>query len=203
MGIKQRRDGVRQIIKSTLAIVICCYGVFIYAMELDNALTDLPDGIEVHNVDSGEANEDGWYPAESITGRFKLSFPTPYSEWSIANPNHEQKTHSLSSTSSEGIKFLIIEFTRTEEDKSKTAKEITKSFLKNKRRRYNRHFIYDSYQGTEIKITSKKSSAIYRFIFTPDYIYQISIEYPKSQKALAKKLSAVFLNSLHLIDNKL
>jgi len=158
----------------------------------------LPDGVELYSQVTGIKGIDGWYSALSKTGRFKINFPVPYEEWSVDIPQQNQRTYNLSASTSEGIKLLVTELDRDKNKKLKnTAKLIRRLFAK-QQITYTRKLTYKGIKGREIRIDKPTSSKAYRFLFTKQHIYQLSIEYPKQQQTLAESIMHYFFESFKL-----
>ena len=178
--------------KTALLLFFFSLSTSSYGVNDEELLSAIPDEVDMHLQGAGIKNSEGWFLATSRTGRFAIDFPIPYEEWSA---NLENNTASgLSATSSEGIKFLLLEQPRADNE-FKNIRDFAKKFFGKTRRKDTRYFFFNGKKGMQTRVTKQHTSTLYRFFLTKDYIYQLSVEYPKQQRKLALKTSKLFFNS--------
>lgn len=163
-----------------------------------------PEGVIMHRIQAGIANEAGWYKAVSTDGSFEVNLPAKFEDWSVYVPESTEPAHSVGGTSDEGIKLLVTEFPLLDEIKTADIKTLTTGLLGIKPIGYRRLFLYQGMQALQVKVKVKetRSRAMLRHIITEDRFFQLSIEYPANQSKLAKKLEPLFFDSFKVKINK-
>lgn len=181
-------------------LMYCCVSISVAAeIGTTRDFHQLPDDVFIHQQEAGVETQ-GWYKAVSLTRRFQVDFPAPYSEWSagVVDMENEARIYSLGAVTKEGITFQVTEFPRFDEDNTSDIKSLTKAVFKGRATSYKRYFNYQQLDASEVKVRTASTVTIYRYILSMGYIYQISLAYPKKKARLAKKLESGFLTSFEV-----
>lgn len=196
--LKQLGDTLIFRVISYLFVIFWCSFTIANDKNVIDISKTLPEGVELYSQLAGVKGMDGWYSALSKTGRFKINFPVPYEEWSVDIAQQNQRTYNLSASTSEGIKLLVTELDHDKNKKLKNTAKLTSHLFAKQQITYTRKLTYKGIKGREIRVDTPTSSKAYRFLFTKQYIYQLSIEYPKQQQILADSIMHGFFESFKL-----
>jgi len=183
------------LLKLSTFILVACYANFAQTSNI-NIRERLPENVVLHSINNSTGNQENWHVAISEFAFFSIKFPVPFEEWSTKIDG--RSINSLSATSKEKIKFLAFAIPKFKYDRYKDAQDLTKRFLKDKRYKRIRSFNYNGYSATEAKVVGPQTSTVYRFFLTDDYIYQLSVEYPRSQREAVLKISYQFFDSFKI-----
>lgn len=185
--------------KTLIALVLCTLSPLAHA---ETSVMDVvvPEGVDLLRVEAGTINKYGWYKAQSASLRFSVKFPTRFQEWQTVLDSQLSPTMSLGATSSNGTKYLITEFQKPTDDGFKNITNFVRRFFADKHRSFTRSITYRGIKGKEVLVKSNKASTLYRFLFTDDYIYQLSVEYTKKNRSVSVKKARVFFSSFDLTD---
>ena len=160
----------------------------------------MPEEVNLLRVQAGTINKYGWYKAESASRRFLVEFPVHFQEWKTVLDNQTSATMSLGTTSSNGTKYIVTEFQKPTDGKFKNRNSFVIQFFEGQHRSTTRNIIYRGINGKEVLVNRENTSTVYRFLFTDDYIYQLSVEYTKENQSVDVRKARVFFSTFHLVD---
>lgn len=184
-----------------LMIVLLIHGSSVAAEindldRISSLINQLPENVQLHTLNNDTASKGKWHSAMSATSGFSVQLPIPFEKWSAVID--DRMADGISATSKEGVKFLAFAIPRTKFDYFKDVRDLTSKFLGTTKHNKTRYFKFGNHKGTETKIVKPMSSVIYRFFLTDSRIYQISVEYPKSQRRKSLSISRQFFNSFRI-----
>lgn len=159
----------------------------------------VPEEVNLLRVQAGSINQYGWYRAKSASRRFFVEFPAHFQEWKTALNSQTSPTMSLGTTSSNGVKYLVTEFQRRTDDDFKNLTSFVQRFFEDQHLSSTRDIVYRGTNGIEVLVDRENTSTIYRFLFTDNYIYQLSVEYTKENRPVAVNKARVFFSTFRLI----
>lgn len=182
-----------------IALVLCTLSFLTYtATSIKDVV--VPEEANLLRVQAGTINRYGWYKAQSASRRFLVEFPAHFQEWEAVVDSQTSPTMSLGTTSSNGTKYLVTEFQKPTDLEFKNLTSFVRQFFEGQHRSSTRNITYRGINGKEVLVNRLNTSTVYHFLFTDDYIYQLSVEYTKVNQSVAVKKARVFFNTFRLIN---
>jgi len=175
-----------------------------FAITQTTSKSSLPEGgLQMHRMQAGMPNKDGWYDAKSTDGHFRVLLPIPFNDFTVhvkEKDGRDVVLYCIGSKSAEGYKFSVAEYpAQKKPDADLALKDFVSSFKKDKQKvSEERYFKFQTYPTVEFHISGEDTSAFARMMVVPDRTYTLIVEYPTSSRRNVAPLIQPFFESLKI-----
>ena len=173
-------------------LVLCCLVACCARAEGEPQLT-------MHRTQACPQDGSGWCQAASEAGRFSLALPIPFNDFTLlskAETGEPIAMYTVGGKSSEGVKFTV---TCTYNPKRPASDATVRSIVDSFKEGGTVSGVHEArsgpLKGYDLEVREAKSGALIRILQGHSAVYQIIIEYPVSEGALARNLAPRVLSS--------
>jgi hypothetical protein len=162
-----------------------------------------PAGLTMHRQRAGAPNADGWYDAKSTEGRFSVSLPIPFNDFTLRakeKDGAEVVSYVIGSTSKEGFKFSATEMLNTRRTREFDARAYVEKFKADKRNTVSNETLFevDGHSAVQFHVSNAQQSAYMRAIVVPPGVLLLIVEYPTRLERDVISLVRHFFDSLKI-----
>ncbi len=156
-------------------------------------------GIQMHRVQVGEKDSNGWYPARSTKGSFSVLLPLPFNDFSVPGDGASAVLRSevVGGKSTEGIKFSA---TRIYYARDGLAEKYFSNFKSGKvfPGSQTRAIRFKNHDAVDIEASTSTSGSRQRAVLLNGSMILLIVEWPREYESIAKDIAGTFLDSLDI-----
>jgi hypothetical protein len=156
----------------------------------------LPPGVQMHRLQVGEPDADGWCLARSTKGGFSVAIPHRFNDFTIAPKTKDDtplNVHAIGALTPSGTKYTAMKMMREDGKVDGNVDDIAKGFgkdLKSERR-----ITHGGLEGVEFSVGNARTAAIFRCFHAGGSIVQLIVEYPRRAAGEAEANAQRFFDS--------
>lgn len=165
----------------------------------------VPPNAKIHRSRAGKPDKDGWYPAQSTDGHFRVKTPVPFMDATFKGKGgRDTDVYVILGKSSEGFTFTVMEsfLAERKDDTKANLTRLIETLSKGASIRPTdvRYFEFKGLAAAEFKTPPNSSPSVVRcrYIVLPDRSFTLLLEYPKAKEKEVTPLIQPFFDSLEI-----